>query len=57
MKTNLENLTEEELLSFTFMRNNPTPLELELAKRLDRAQIYKARVKDPRQMELDFGEK
>lgn len=56
MKTNLEHLTEEELLNFTFMRNNPTPLELELAKRLDRAHVWAAKAKDPRQMELNFGE-
>jgi hypothetical protein len=56
MKTNLEHLTEEELISFTFMRNNPSPLELELAKRLDRAHTWAAPIKDPRQMELNFGE-
>jgi len=48
-------MTEEELITFTYMRNNPTLLELELAKRLDRAQLWAAKTKDPRQMELDFG--
>jgi len=55
MKTGLEHMLEEELINFTFMRNNPTPLELELAKRLDRAQVWGTPNKDPRQMELDFG--
>jgi len=55
MRTGLEHMTEEELLNFTYMRNNPTPLEMELAKRLDKAQVWAAKVSDPRQMELDFG--
>jgi hypothetical protein len=54
MKTGLEHMTEDELISFTYMRNNPTPLELELTKRLDRAQVWAAPSRDPRQMELDL---
>lgn len=55
MRTGLEHMTEDELVNFTYMRNNLTPLEQELVKRLDRAQVWAAPVKDPKQMELDFG--
>ena len=55
MKTGLEHLTEDELINHAFSRNNLTPLELELTKRLDRASTWTAKTQDPRQLELDFG--
>lgn len=55
MKTGLEHLTEDELINHAFSRNNLTPLELELTKRLDRASTWAAKTQDPRQLELDFG--
>ena len=55
MKTGLEHLTEDELIAHVFSRNNLTPLELELTKRLDRASTWAAKTQDPRQLELDFG--
>jgi hypothetical protein len=54
MRTGLEHMTEEELINFTYMRNNPTPLEMELAKRLDRSQVWGPKHNDPRQLELDL---
>lgn len=56
MHTNLEHLTEDELIDRVFAQNKPSPLELELAKRLDRAHTWGAKMRDPRQLQLDFGE-